>query len=258
MRKKAGVDITPLEQKEHILVLTSERNRYRNDSKKKFNGYAYTYALNTKTNLGLLDTECMDICLNIFKDIAQNTEIYNKENVVSVIGIHHLLYHELREEERDDLEHPKLSAQLSELEYTYDMFCKKVLVYVFDSTTENKALLMDINLRDDIEDELLSEMIMIGYDQLVMNSSDGILEKIFAAELDLMDTNRNTFINRTWSSMSAIDRSLFCLHANDVGLLERINCTDESYLSDDEKKFADKIAKHMISELNKVHELFTC
>lgn len=257
MRKKAGIDITPLEQKEHILVLTSERNRIRNHTT-QFNGNAYTYAFITKTNLGLLDTECMDLCLSIFKDIAQNAEISNKENVVSVIGIHHLLYHELREEEKDDLTHPKLSVQLSELEYTYDMFCKKVLVSVFYSVTENKALLMDISLRDDIGDELLSEMLMIGAEQLVMNSSDDILKKIFVDVPDSMDTDRNTFINKTWNSMDAMDRGLCCLHANDVGLLERINCTDKSHLSDDEKDFADKIAKHMISELHKVHKLFSC
>lgn len=45
------------------------------------------------------------------------------------------------------------------------------------------------------------------------------------------------------------------LHASDVGLLERINCTDKKYLSDDEEDIADKMAKHMISELHKVHRL---
>ena len=54
-------------------------------------------------------------------------------------------------------------------------------------------------------------------------------------------------------SMSVIDRGLCCLHANDMGLLERINCTDKQYLSDDEKEIADKMAEHMISELRKVH-----
>lgn len=255
MRKKAGFDVTPREKKEHILVLTSERNRIRNCSQP--NGRAYTYALNTNANLGLLDTECMDLCLNIFRDIVQKAEINNKENVVSIIGIHHLLYHELREEEKDDLTHPNVSVQLSELKYAYDMFCKKVLMSVFDSVTENKTLLMDIKLRDGRGDELLSEMVMIGSDYLVKNLSDKILERIFDAESDSMDTDRNTFINRTWSSMSAIDRGLCCLHANDIGLLERINCTDKKYLSDDEKNFVDKMTKHMISELNKVHKLLS-
>ena len=195
----------------------------------------------------------MSLCLNIFKDVVQNAEINNRENVVSIIGIHHLLYHELREEERDDLIHPNLSAQLNELEYTYDMFCKKVLMSIFYSATENKALLMDISLRDDRGDDLLSEMIMIGSDYLVKNSSDKILEGIFNVESDSMDMDRNSFINKTWNSMPVIDRGLCCLHANDMGLLERINCTDKQYLSDDEKEIADKMAERMISELRKVH-----
>ena len=251
IRKRAGVDNTPLETREKILVYTSERNRLRRGINP--NGEPYIYSLRTDVDLGLNDAECIDVCINLFKILVQDTAIDNFENIISVIGVHHLIHHELLEEEKDDFTHLHLLSQKEELENVYNNYQKQVLEKIFNTYTDDKALIMEIGLSDDYNDELLAEMIMIGSRYLKKNTSDNILKKIFELELSPHDDERNSFINQAWNSLDVEGRLISCLHANDVGLLERINCTDEKYMSSEEKQFAKMMGDYWITELVKIH-----
>jgi len=251
IRKRVGVDLTPIEKKGEILKYTSARNKLRQGTDS--NGTSYTYALITDMDLGKLDTECMDVCLQMFKDLTTNTDISDIQNISSVISIHHMLYHEIIEEQKDDLPHPNLAAYKYDLEYTYHGFRRKVLEDIYYKYSVNKPLRMDVSLKDEYEDEILSEMIMQGYQNLVINSSDDILSKIFEPHIDPADEVRNGFINNTWNSLEPCDRSLCCLHANDKGYLERINRVDEKDLSSEEKDFAEALGHLWIDELNIIH-----
>lgn len=252
IRKISDADISPIEKRGQILVYTSERNRLRNCFKP--NGAAYTYALMTDINIGLIDSECMDICIDLFKNLTLDTDINNYDNIISVIGIHHLIYHELLEEEKDDCFHPRLSLQKKELEYSYHLFQKQVLDMIFYTYTDDKTLLMDISLSDDFKDVLLSEMIMLGSKLLKKNTSDTLLKKVYESSLNSFDVERNRFINQVWNSIDVEGRAICCLHVNDIGKLERINCTDEIHLSVEEKEFAESLGDCWITELENIHK----
>lgn len=251
IKKKAGIISGPLEIKEHILVYTSERNRLRQGLKS--NGTSYTYLMTLGTDLSVIDIECMDICISEFKALTANTDISDVQNIISVIGIHHLLYHEILEEEKDDFSHINLSTYKNDLEYVYSSFKKNILESIVYKYSEDKSLQMEISFNDSYKDELLSDMLMIGSEFLTKKSSDSLLRKIYEPNIKQDDYERNRFINKSWNSMDIDDRMICALHVNDVGLLERINCVDEQSLSLDEHKYVKELGMLWIEELNKIH-----
>ena len=253
IKEKAGQKVESQQVRDDIRSIISARNKLRNVYKS--NGSSYMCAfLTIQTTIGNLDDKCIKECLVLFKKLTENNDFMNQKNIISVIEIYHMLICEMQQMKKDDILHYSLEYQIGDLKMAFGAFQKKILEYVFNTYTTSKRLFIRFGL-DDIEDELLSEMIMVGSRLLKKNQSDSLLNKIFEKKQDWADVERNKFINLTWSKMDVRDKAIFYICANMNGKMDRINCTGEEYLSSDEKEFIDRIVYDWNDELNRIHRL---
>lgn len=235
---------------EGIRDIVNERNSLRNNLYN--NGSSYSF-LSSRNEIEKADTDFIDCSVKLFAALTTDVDVTDTETIFANLLIYHMLQSELTQQESDDLHHPLREQQKEQLENLYAIYRRDVLTQIFQEYTNSKRLQMAVAL-EDITDDLLAEMLMLGSSQLVKDESDNILEELFSKAPSMMDEKRNQYINQTWSTFDAESRMLYALCP--TGRLERIRgYITEDMLSVDEKAYVNCISVNWKKEIIKIHEL---
>lgn len=252
LKNKIGGNGTSSNVCKHITSIVAARNRYRD--KTCVNGVPYQTFCNTE-RLECMDAEFVDSGLILFAELTVEKDIDDTESIFANLLIYHMIRNELALQEQEDLAHPACRQQKEELEQRYTVYRADILSKIFEAYTDNKELLMAVNIAD-INDALLSEMLMIGSNLIVKNVSDDVLSKVFQDNPDPMDKERNGFVNQAWGKLGTEDKMLYALFAGEIGKMERIRgYIDDDKLCPEEVEYIGTIAEDWEKEIRKIHEL---
>ena len=253
LKDMIGGKLSATEVNKHIRNIIVERNKYRNCVQS--NGIPYL-SLCAVEQLEDNDVMFIESSLKVFVELMKEKNIDDTENIKNIILIYYMLVSELEQQEQDDFPHSECKRQREELEQIYTIYYSNILSKIFERYTDNKELIMKINLAD-INDKLLADMLMIGSKLLENNMSDNVLEKIFQEKIDRMDNERNQFVNQARKFLGTEDTILYALFTSEIGKLERIRgYVDDNKLNKEEIAYICDIEENWKKEILKIHELF--
>lgn len=253
LKDMIGGKLSATEVNKHIRNIIVERNKYRNCVQS--NGIPY-FSLCAVEQLEDNDVMFIESSLKVFVELTKEKNINDTENIKNIILIYYMLVSELEQQEQDDFPHSECKRQREELEQIYTIYYSNILSKIFERYTDNKELIMKINLAD-INDKLLADMLMIGSKLLENNMSDNVLEKIFQEKIDRMDNERNQFVNQARKFLGTEDTILYALFTSEIGKLERIRgYVDDNKLNKEEIAYICDIEENWKKEILKIHELF--